>query len=45
MRSDDDAATGCPLKANPRLGGRPYVDWDVVGPQVYNLLCASKREE
>lgn len=23
----DDAALGCPLKENPRMGGRPYVDW------------------
>jgi len=23
----DDAALGCPLKTNPRMGGRPYVDW------------------
>lgn len=35
----DDAAFGCPLKANPRLGGRPYVDWDVVGPAVMALLA------
>lgn len=26
----DDAALGCPLKENPRLGGRPYVDWKAV---------------
>ena len=34
----DDAAFGCPLKENPRMGGRPYVDWDVVGPDIYGLL-------
>lgn len=26
----DDAAVGCPLRRNPRLGGRPFVDWDAV---------------
>lgn len=26
----DDAAVGCPLRENPRTGGRPYVDWDKV---------------
>jgi hydroxymethylpyrimidine pyrophosphatase-like HAD family hydrolase len=26
----DDAALGCPLRENPRLGGRNYVDWDKV---------------
>ena len=30
----DDASFGCPLKDNPRCGGRPYVDWDIVGPAV-----------
>lgn len=34
----DDAAHGCPLRTNPRLGGRDYVDWDVVGPSVLELL-------
>lgn len=34
----DDAAFGCPLKENPRVGGRPYVDWSVVGPAVMALL-------
>lgn len=34
----DDAAVGCPLKDNPRVGGRPYVDWDVVGPAVLQML-------
>lgn len=34
----DDAAFGCPLRENPRSGGRPYVDWDVVGPRVLSLL-------
>ena len=26
----DDAAIGCPLRENPRHGGRPYVDWFAV---------------
>lgn len=34
----DDAAFGCPLRENPRLGGRPYVDWDVVGPGVLKII-------
>ena len=38
----DDAAFGCPLRENPRCGGRPYVDWSVVGPAVLQLL-QSKR--
>ncbi len=32
----DDAAFGCPLKENS--SGRPFVDWDVVGPKVLELL-------
>lgn len=36
----DDAAFGCPLKENPRLGGRPFVDWDVVGPAVMMQIQA-----
>lgn len=34
----DDAAACCPLRENPRAGGRPYVDWDVVGPAVMKLI-------
>jgi hypothetical protein len=34
----DDAGFGCPLKENPRCGGRPYVDWDVIGPAVLGCL-------
>jgi hypothetical protein len=34
----DDAAIGCPLKENPRMGGRPYVDWDIVGPLVMEKI-------
>lgn len=26
----DDAALGCPLKFNPELSSRPFVDWNVV---------------
>jgi hypothetical protein len=36
----DDAALGCPLRENPRMGGRPYVDWDRVGPDVLARLAA-----
>ena len=39
----DDAAFGCPLKDNPRAGGRRYVDWSVVGPAVKaDMLLAEK---
>ena len=34
----DDAAFGCPLRQNPRMGGKPMVDWDVVGPAVMILI-------
>ena len=34
----DDAAFGCPLRKNPRCGGRPFVDWDVVGPSVMEMI-------
>lgn len=34
----DDAALGCPLKESARMGGRPYVDWEVVGPAVMNRI-------
>lgn len=34
----DDAAFGCPLRENPKMGGRPFVDWDVVGPAVYAMI-------
>lgn len=34
----DDAAVGCPLLENPRSNGRPYVDWDVVGPAAMALV-------
>jgi len=34
----DDAAFGCPLLRNTRLGGRPYVDWSIVGPAVEKII-------
>ena len=34
----DDAAYGCPLRANPRSGGRPFVDWEIVGPAVAEMI-------
>lgn len=34
----DDAAIGCPLRDNPRMGGRPFVDWEKVGPAVAAML-------
>ena len=34
----DDAAYGCPLRRNPKAGGRSYVDWDVVGPDVLVMI-------
>lgn len=34
----DDLAFGCPLKENPRYGGQPYVDWDIVGPATLKIL-------
>ena len=38
QRYIDDAAVGCPL-AYP-VSGRPYVDWDKVGPKVFAELTA-----
>lgn len=28
----DDAAAGCPLREMPRMGSRPAVDWEAIGP-------------
>jgi hypothetical protein len=36
----DDAAVGCPLLRNRRMGGRDMVDWSVVGPHVQEYLDA-----
>jgi len=30
----DDAAAGVPLWPSARAGGRPYLDWNVVGPAI-----------
>lgn len=40
----DDAAFGCPLKHNPRMGGRPYVDWEALGPTIMQILSEKKSE-
>jgi len=37
----DDAAFGCPLRENPKMGGRPYVDWDIVGPEVLSRIISA----
>lgn len=36
----DDAAFGCPLVTNPNLlsHGRPYVNWEEVGPAVLAMI-------
>lgn len=34
----DDAAYGCPLRENPRMGGRPMVNWSIVGPEVVKMI-------
>ncbi len=39
----DDSGINCPLRDNPRMGGRPYVDWSVVGPMVMERLTAKMR--
>jgi len=36
----DDAGFGCPLRENPKMGGKPYVDWDIVGPVVLSRIKA-----
>lgn len=41
----DDAAACCPLRQNPRVGGRPFVDWDVVGPAVMAQIEAHNRKQ
>lgn len=33
----DDAAFGCPLRENPRSGGRPFVDWESVGQKLIEM--------
>lgn len=39
----DDAGLGCPLRENPKAGGRPVVDWSVVGPLVLEMIHAHNR--
>jgi hypothetical protein len=34
----DDAAFGCPLIPNWKVGGRPMVDWKKVGPAVMRMV-------
>lgn len=34
----DDTAIGCPLKDSTRMGARPMVDWDAVGPMVEDII-------
>jgi hypothetical protein len=34
----DDAAMGFPLRENPRSGGRPFADWEVIGPAVMKMI-------
>lgn len=38
----DDAAVGCPLVENPRMDGRPYADWNEIGPFVMDRLRGNK---
>jgi hypothetical protein len=40
----DDAAFGCPLRENPRVGGKPYVDWDTVGPKLLAEITGEPKE-
>ena len=40
----DDAAFGCPLKP-PVNGGRPTVDWSIVGPSVMELIIKGQTYE
>jgi hypothetical protein len=34
----DDAAFGCPMRENPRMGGRPMADWAIIGPAVLKRI-------
>jgi hypothetical protein len=36
----DDNAFGCPLVENPQPGGKPYVNWDIVGPAILERINA-----
>ena len=41
----DNSAFGCPLRENPRTGGRPVVDWEKIGPTVMEKLEAHQRRK
>jgi len=41
----DDAAFGVPLRDNPRMGGRDFVDWGKVGPMVMKLIELHREEQ
>jgi len=41
----DDAAIGCPLRQNPKMGGRPFVDWSIVGPLVMTRIYIETARE
>ena len=34
----DDLAFGCPLRENPRMGGKPYVHWSKIGPAILDII-------
>lgn len=34
----DDAAFGCPIRPSMKMGNRPVVDWEIVGPAVLELI-------
>ena len=40
-----DDALGCPLWDNPRLGGRPVVDWNRVGPLAMQRVRQAMAEK
>jgi len=39
----DDAAIGCPLIANKRMGGRPMVDWSAIGPAGLTIIDSLRQ--
>lgn len=41
----DDAAFGVPVREAARMGSRPIVDWDVVGPCVMAMIEAKRGVE
>lgn len=34
----DDAALGCPLKVDTNISNRPFVDWELIGMTIGNIL-------